>query len=106
MRRIGIWGVSLASLLVPLAGPLPADAVLKTPAGFTVVDYATGQAPYQLTNFAWVGAADLLTTGKDGTVTFVPSGGRARVLTKVPQVRAVGDQGLLGLAPANDYATT
>src|SRR4051795_1093557 len=106
MRRTSILGVALVLAVVPLLGTLPAEAALTVPGGFTVVDYDTGQDPFELTNFAWVGHGDLLTTGKDGTVTFVPSGASPRVLTKVPNVRAVNDHGLLGLAPANDYATT
>lgn len=106
MRRITALGAVLALGVVPLLSAPPAGAALTVPPGFTVVSYPTGQDRFQLTNFAWVGDGDLLTAGKDGTVTFVPSGGSPRRLTKVPQVRAVDDHGLLGLAPANDYATT
>jgi glucose/arabinose dehydrogenase/PKD repeat protein len=106
MRRIAMLAVALTLGTVPLLGALPAEAALRVPGGFTGVNYDTGQAPYNLTNFAWVGDSNLLASGKDGTVTFVPSGGSPRVLATVPNVRAVGDHGLLGLAPANDYATT
>ena len=79
---------------------------MAVPAGFQLVDYETGQAPYNLTNFAWLGNGGLLTSGKDGTITFVPSGGAPRVLAQVPSVRAVGDHGLLGFALGNDYGTS
>jgi glucose/arabinose dehydrogenase len=96
--------VLVATMLqLPAASPA---AALTLPSGFQLVDYPTGQAPYNLTNFAWIGDGGLLTTGKDGTITFVPAGGAPRQLTKIPDVRAVGDHGLLGLALANDYATT
>ncbi|WP_270889968.1 PQQ-dependent sugar dehydrogenase [Pedococcus sp. 5OH_020] len=91
--------------LVQLAGAAPA-AALTLPAGFKLVDYATGQAAYKLTNFAWLEDGGLLTSGRDGTITFVPASGAPRVLTTVPSVRAVDDHGLLGLALANDYPTT
>jgi hypothetical protein len=78
--------VVLALLLgmIQFAGASPA-AALALPAGFKLVDLATGQAPYQLTNFAWLDDGGLLTSGKDGTITFVPAGGRPRVLTIVPR---------------------
>lgn len=90
---------------VQIVGTSPA-AALALPPGFRLVDYPTGQAPRNLTNFAWVGDGGLLTGGKDGTVTFTAAGKAPRVLTKVPKVRALHDHGMLGFAPANDYATT
>jgi uncharacterized protein with LGFP repeats len=90
---------------VQLVGSSPA-AALTLPAGFRLVDHATGQAAYNLSNFTWLENGGLLTSGRDGTVTFVPAGGSPRVLTTVPTVRAVSDHGLLGLALANDYPTT
>jgi glucose/arabinose dehydrogenase len=92
--------------LVQIIGASPA-AALTLPAGFRLVDYATGQAAYNLTNFAWLEDGGLLTSGKDGTITFVPAGGGGpRVLTTVAPVRAIGDHGFLGFALANDYPTT
>lgn len=106
LRRISAGAaLSLVTGLVQLAAP-PASAALTLPPGFQLVDYDTGQAPYNLTNFAWLDDGGLLTSGKDGTVTFVPSGGAPRIIGKVPSVRAVADHGMLGFAPANDYPTT
>jgi glucose/arabinose dehydrogenase len=106
-RRTRIFIVLVVTLgLVPLFGSAPAAAAMTIPAGFTVVDYKTGQAAYELTNFAWTGDGGLITIGKDGTITFVPNGGSPRKLTKIPGVRAVDDHGLLGLALANDFATS
>ena len=79
---------------------------LSLPAGFTVVDYPSGQAPFNLTNFAWLEDGGLITSGEDGTITFAPPGGSPRLIAQVPDVRAVGDHGLLGFALANDYATS
>ena len=106
MRRASVVGAALLLAVLSVLGAAPASAALKLPAGFSVVSYPTGQDRYNLTNFVWLGDADLLTLGKDGTVTFVPNGGKPRKLTKVPKVRAVDDHGLLGIALANDYATT
>src|SRR6476661_9879839 len=107
MRRSGAVAVVLALLggVVQLGNASPA-AALTLPAGFTLVDYPTGQAAYDLTNFAWLDDGGLLASGKDGTITFVPAGGSPRLLTTVPSVRAIDDHGLLGLALANDYRTT
>jgi glucose/arabinose dehydrogenase len=106
MRRLGILGATLVLGLLSLLAAVPASAAPKLPAGFSLVSYKTGQAQYNLTNFVWLGDADLLTIGKDGTITFVPNGGNPRKLAKVPKVRAVDDHGLLGIALANDFAST
>ena len=84
-----------------------AEAAAPTlPPGFTLVDTPTGQAAFMLTEYSWLSDGGLLTSGKDGTVTYVPPGGTPRVIGHVPGVRANGDHGMLGFAPANDYATT
>ena len=112
MRRMSRATVLLLAALLTFTGvasPTAADTPSPPPSvppSFRLVDYPTGQAAYNLTNFAWVGDGGLLTSGKDGTVTFVPPGGAPRVLARVPSVRAVGDHGMLGLAPAHDYAST
>ena len=112
MRRVA--NVLCALVLVPMSvvaleeGPSQrADAAGPTlPPGFTLVDTATGQAAFNLTDYTWLPDGALLTSGKDGTVTFVPPGGSPRVIGHVPGVRANGDHGMLGFAAANDYATT
>jgi uncharacterized protein with LGFP repeats/glucose/arabinose dehydrogenase len=106
-------GAANAASVIPAAnsggvGPLAAStAALTLPAGFQLVDYPTGQSAYNLTNFAWLDDGGLLTSGKNGTITFLPPGGTAaRVVGQVPSVRALGDHGFLGFAPANDYGST
>ncbi len=100
----GATGVALllvaATIQVPAAPPA---AAVTLPAGFALVDHDTGQAPYNLTNFEWLPDGGLLTSGKDGTITFVPPDGEPRQIAKVPDVRAITDHGLLGFALANDY---
>ena len=108
MRRPAVpplLALLLVLVMIPLSTPTPASG-LTVPPSFQLVDYPTGQAPYNLTDFAWLPDGGLLTSGKDGTITYVPPGGDPRVLTKVPSVRALGDHGLLGFALANDYATS
>jgi glucose/arabinose dehydrogenase/uncharacterized protein with LGFP repeats len=100
-------GVVLALLagMLQVLGASTASA-LALPPGFQLLDYPTGQAPKNLTNFAWLEDGGLLAGGKDGTVTFTAPGGVPHTLTKVPGVRAVTDHGMLGFALANDYATS
>jgi glucose/arabinose dehydrogenase len=92
-----------ATIVLGVASPAPAPVL---PAAFQLVDYPTGQAPNNLTDYAWLENGALITTGKDGTITVAPPGGPPRVVTKVPGVRARGDHGMLGFALANDYPTT
>ncbi len=106
LRRLSIAVPALCLVAASLLGAAPADAAPRLPAGFSLVSYDSGQDDYDLTNFAWLADGSLLTSGKDGTMTFVPDGGKARKIGKVPGVRAVDDHGLLGLALARDYATT
>ena len=102
MRR-----TATAAALLLLAGLVqvvtaPSAPALTLPPAFQLVDYPTGQAPNNLTDFAWIGDGGLLTSGKDGTVTVVPPGGTPRVLATVPGVRARGDHGM----PASRSRTT
>src|SRR4051812_1474801 len=107
MRRRAITGaVALVLGVLPLLVAPPAPAALSLPSGFEILDYATGQAPYNLTDFAWLDGGGLLTAGKDGTITFLPPGGAPRVVATVPGVRATAAHGLLGFAPANDYVSS
>ena len=45
---------ALGLAVLPLVATPPVSASLSLPSGFTLVDYTTGQAPYNLTNFAWL----------------------------------------------------
>src|ERR1700712_32687 len=107
MRRTAVAAATLAVLaaMIQLVAAAPAPALVLPPA-FQLVDYPTGLAPYNLTDYAWLDDGSLLASGKDGTIMFVPPGGTPRIVTKVPNVRVVGDHGLLGFALANDYATS
>ena len=106
LRRPLVVMSTLALVAVSLLAAAPAEAAPRLPAGFSLVSYDSGQDDYNLTNFAWRPDGSALTVGKDGTVTFVPAGGKARTIGKVPGVRAVDDHGLLGLALARDHAST
>lgn len=106
LRRLLVVLPALAVAAVTVLTAAPAAAAPRLPSGFSLVSYDSGQADYNLTNFAWLPDGGLLTLGKDGTVTFVPDGGKARKIGKVPGVRAVDDHGLLGLALARDFART
>ncbi len=92
-----------ATVQLVVAAPAPA---LVLPPSFQLVDYPTGQVPNNLTDFAWLDDGGLISSGTDGTITFVPPGGTPRIVTKVPTVRDRGDHGLLGFALTNDYAAS
>src|SRR3954471_18376065 len=107
MRRTATWTalvlLSVATFQFVVAAPASA---LVVPPSFELVDVPTGQAPNAITDYAWLDNGGLLSIGKDGTVAFVPPGGSPRLVTKVANVRSISDHGMLGLALANDYATT
>ena len=107
MKQFALVSLTLAGLLLgPVVGAPHASAEPTLPAGFQFVTYPTGQVAYNLTNFIWLDDGGLLTSGKDGTVTYVPTGGAPQLVAQVPGVRAMNDHGMLGFSPANDYATT
>ena len=101
--RLGL-AVLLALALTP-AAPTPAAAATTLPNGFRLESTATGQPPYNLSSFAFV-PAGMLTLGRSGLVTLVPTGGEPRVVGQIPGVAARGDLGALGLAVDPDFATT
>ncbi|WP_246258253.1 PQQ-dependent sugar dehydrogenase [Amycolatopsis anabasis] len=90
----------LVALPAPLASSLPA-----LPAGFVLRDQASGQAAYDLTDFAYLPDGSMLTTGKSGRLAWVAADGRTRTIATLP-VRTDGDLGLLSVEPAHDYATS
>ena len=103
------WSRRLLPILVVtlLAGlglvAAPAEAAPALPSGFVIREQETGQAPYDLTDFAHLPDGSVLTTGKSGKVTWVSPTGTIRTLATLP-VRNDGDLGLVGLAVAPDYA--
>ncbi|HJQ46662.1 MAG TPA: PQQ-dependent sugar dehydrogenase [Amycolatopsis sp.] len=82
-----------------------AAAAAALPAGFVLRDQATGQAAYDLTDFAYLPDSSIITTAKRGKVTWISPTGAIRTIATLP-VRTDGDLGLVGLAVAPDYATT
>ncbi|MFI7116719.1 PQQ-dependent sugar dehydrogenase [Amycolatopsis sp. NPDC049868] len=94
----------IVTLLVPLTST-PASAAPVLPPGFVLRDQQSGQAPYDLTDFAYLPDGSMLTTGKEGNVAWVSTTGQTRSIATLP-VRSSGDLGLVGLAIAPDYATS
>ncbi len=93
-----------AGMLVVTPSP-PAEAAPALPGGFVLRDMPSGQAPYDLTGFAYLPDDSVLSIGKQGTVAWVSQDGQARTLADLP-VDAVQDLGLVGVAVAPDYAET
>ncbi|HVW42564.1 MAG TPA: PQQ-dependent sugar dehydrogenase [Amycolatopsis sp.] len=96
----GLLVVLGAVATAPTAAAAPA-----LPAGFVLRDQATGQAAYDLTDFAYLPDNSIVTTGKTGKVTWISPTGAIRTIATF-SVRTDGDLGLVGLAVAPDYATT
>ncbi|NKQ55259.1 PKD domain-containing protein [Amycolatopsis sp. K13G38] len=82
-----------------------ATAAASLPAGFVLRDQPSGQAAYDLTDFAYLPDGSILTIGKSGKLAWVSPSGATRTLHTF-QVRTDGDLGLVGLAVAPDYATS
>ncbi|MFN2555276.1 MAG: PQQ-dependent sugar dehydrogenase [Nitriliruptorales bacterium] len=88
-----------------LAPGSSAAAATSLPAGFVLLSSSSGQGQYNLTDFSYLPDGSILTSGKDGTVNWVPAGGTPRRIARLP-VLTDGDLGLVGLAVAPDYSTT
>ncbi|RSN59284.1 sugar dehydrogenase [Amycolatopsis sp. WAC 04182] len=94
-----------ATLLVPLTST-PASAAATLPPGFVLRDQQSGQAPYDLTDFAYLPDGSMLTTGKAGKIAWVSTTGQIREIANLTDVRTSGDLGLTGIAIAPDFATS
>src|SRR5262249_36385982 len=81
-----------------------ASAVPALPAGFVLTDLPSGQAAYDLTDFAYLPDGGLLSTGKKGNVAYVSPTGEATSIATVP-VMTNNDLGLISIALDKNYAT-
>jgi glucose/arabinose dehydrogenase len=72
------------------------------PEGFSLKELPSGQAPGNLTDFAYLPDGSVLSIGKTGTVAWVSTDGRSRTLRTLA-VESQQDMGLVGLAVAADY---
>ncbi|WP_340686320.1 PQQ-dependent sugar dehydrogenase [Amycolatopsis coloradensis] len=97
--------VLLATLLVPLTST-SASAAATLPPGFVLRDQQSGQAPYDLTDFAYLPDGSILTTGKAGKIAWISTTGQIREIANLTDVRTSGDLGLTGIAIAPDFATS
>ncbi|MFB9906410.1 PQQ-dependent sugar dehydrogenase [Allokutzneria oryzae] len=96
---------AVVSTMVAVPGTAAADEVPVLPAGFVFTDQKSGQEPFELTDFAYLPDGSVLTSGKKGTVAWVPTTGEPRTIATIP-TRSAGDLGLTSLVLANDFATT
>lgn len=109
LRKVAVFVAALlgVTLLVAVPGAPKAQAAPSgLPAGFAVTSQPSGQAAYDLTDFAYLPDGSYLTTGKSGKVAWVSADGtRTRTLATLP-VTTIQDLGLVGVAVAPDYATS
>jgi glucose/arabinose dehydrogenase/PKD repeat protein len=97
-------GLAITSLLAATG-----CVVTPLPQGFLLQSIPTGLAHFDLTNFAFLPGGNMLVTGKSGTLRLVsPNTGASQIVTTNPpiSVNSCGDRGLVGIALANDYATS
>lgn len=92
-----------AGLLTP--APPEAAAVPVLPPGFVFRDQPSGQAAFDLTDFTFLPDNSALSTGKQGKVAWVSTGGKVNTLATLP-VDTAQDLGLVGVAAAPDYETS
>ncbi len=102
---LGVLVLLAASLVALGARSTPARAAETLPAGFVLTDIPTGQAPLDLTDFAYLPDGSALTTGKSGRVTWVPERGQPRTLARLVTDARV-DAGLVGVGVSPDYSRT
>ena len=62
-----------------------ASAAPALPAGFVLRDQATGQATYDLTDFAYLPDNSVITIGKTGRVTWISPTGAVRTIATLPR---------------------
>ncbi|MER5394622.1 PQQ-dependent sugar dehydrogenase [Saccharopolyspora sp. NPDC002686] len=107
-RRARAWLCAVCSVLlsIGLLAVLPAHrAEAAVPSGFVLRNQPSGQAAFDLTDFAHLPDGSVLSTGKKGTVAWVSTDGKARTIATLP-VEPTQDLGLVGIAVAADYETS
>ena len=84
-----------------------ADAAPTFPAGFTRAVYNTNLFQYQLAGLTFIPGQDrMFLTGKCGSLRRLDVDGALLVMPSIPGVNCQTDRGLLGLAPAPDFASS
>jgi glucose/arabinose dehydrogenase/PKD repeat protein len=96
--------VLVAALVVP--GMTAPASALTLPSGFRLVSYSAGSDTFRLINFDFTDDGGLLSIGKAGEVNFTPPGGAPYKVTRLPNIRADGDNGLSGLSLGDDYSVS
>jgi glucose/arabinose dehydrogenase len=94
---------SVATAVV-IVRPNIASAAPALPPGFVLTDLPSGQAAFDLTDFAYLPDGSMFTTGKKGNVAWVSPTGEATSIGHIP-VSSAQDIGLVSVTPDRDYAT-
>src|SRR5690242_12621972 len=106
LRRLSAVAIAAASIIAATVAVTagPAAAVPALPAGFVLTDLPSGQAVFDLTDFAYLPDGGLLSTGKKGNVAYVSPTGQVTSIATIP-VMTNNDLGLISIALDKDYAT-
>jgi glucose/arabinose dehydrogenase len=99
-----VTATTLALGAVVAAAPI-AQAAPALPSGFVLLDTPSGHSSGDLTDVAYLPDGGALTTGRLGSVRWVPPGGQPVEIATIP-VYSGGSLGLTGIAVAPDYATS
>ncbi|MFC4001456.1 PQQ-dependent sugar dehydrogenase [Prauserella oleivorans] len=106
--RLGA-AVLVSLLTVGLVAGLPAReaaAAPVLPSGFVLRDQPSGQAAFDLTDFAYLPDGSVVSTGKLGKLAWASAdGSRSRQLAML-EVDPTRDSGLVGIAVAPDYTSS
>ncbi|TDC89859.1 PKD domain-containing protein [Saccharopolyspora aridisoli] len=97
--------LAMAAGLMTATSPPEAAAAPVLPPGFVFRDQPSGQAAFDLTDFTYLPDNSALSTGKQGKVAWVSTGGKVNTLATLP-VDTAQDLGLVGVAAAPDYETS
>jgi glucose/arabinose dehydrogenase len=100
--------VALASLVAAIPTAPSASSQPNITQGFLLQGTETGLASFDLTNFAFLPGGDMLVIAKSGALRLVTQTGVSSSIATNPSisVNSCGDRGLLGIALANNYATS
>ncbi len=104
-RSVAAATAVLTALGITAVTTPAAEAAPVLPTGFVFVDTPTGQPSGELTDAAYLPDGSALTTGKQGSVRWTPSGGQPIEVASIP-VYTGGSLGLTSIAVAPDYATS
>ena len=106
LLRVALSVLIATGFVLAVPSPPAVRAAPTLPEGFVLTNFDTGQGEFNLTDFTYLPDGSILTTGKNGAVTWLDPGSAAPRTIATLQVVTSGDSGLLGIAVPPDFATS